>query len=304
MYKGLLIIGVSCILLAILLKYIENSMDNIHLENGEKKLIVETTTYVQDSQGNLQLVSHWTEEKFNTLKKLAENGNNKAQVTLGHLYLNGEFVRTDLDKAAFWFEQSAVQGNSLEHHEAQFNLGYTYEKKGDITNAIKWYTKAAENNYSDAQLNLGLLYENQKNYEMAREWYKRAVSSHNDGGAQYYLALLLYDESHSNVNEVIALLKEALYRMNTLYEDKAKIEYSLGWLYLNDESVRNTELGLQYLKSSTDKGEPEAEFLMGELYEEGEILPKDLKEAKVWYTRAALRDMPKAIEKLKEAQFK
>ena len=117
-----------------------------------------------------------------------------------------------------------------------------------------------------------------------------------DGDAKYYLALLLYDESQNNIEEVLSLLKSAL----ATSSNKAKVEFSLSWLYLNDDSVKNKDLGLQYLESSANKGEVESEFLLGEIYEKGELFSKDLSKSQYWYKKAANQGMKEAIEKVKK----
>ncbi|MBN6065385.1 sel1 repeat family protein [Aggregatibacter actinomycetemcomitans] len=295
MQKYLLIIGVILIAISLFLGYFKKDAENIHIENGTKKLIVESKTYTQDSNGNMHLISHWTESKFQELKKLAESGNSKAQGTLGYMYLKGEFVHVDHSKAEYWLKKSADSGELAQRSESQFNLGFLYEEKGDLEKAIKWYLLAAENNFINAQINLGILYEEKGLISEAKKWYKRA-SELNDGDAKYYLALLLYEETPNNIEETLSLLKSSL---NTA-SNKAKVEYSLSWLYLNDKSVKNIDLGLQHLESSANHGEVESEFLLGEIYEKGELLPKDLSKSQYWYKKAAGQGMEEAIEKVKK----
>ena len=42
----------------------------------------------------------------------------------------------------------------------QYEMGSSYYDKGNYQEAIKWYTKAAENGYPDAQSELGFMYLN------------------------------------------------------------------------------------------------------------------------------------------------
>ena len=41
---------------------------------------------------------------------------------------------------------------------AQFDLGFSYYKKQDFKNAVKWWKKAADQGDESAQFNLGLAY--------------------------------------------------------------------------------------------------------------------------------------------------
>lgn len=295
MQKNLFIIGIIFIAISLFLGYLKKDVENIHMENGTKKLIVESKTYTQEANGEMRLISYWTEPKFQELKKLAESGDSKAQSTLGYMYLKGEFIHVDYAKAEYWLKKSATSGNPIQNAETQFNLGFLYEEKGDLENAIKWYLLAAERDFINAQINLGILYEEQGLIPEAKKWYNKA-SDLGDGDAKYYLALLLYDESQNNVEEVLSLLKSAL----ATSSNKAKVEFSLSWLYLNDDSVKNKDLGLQYLESSANKGEVESEFLLGEIYEKGELFSKDLSKSQYWYQKAANQGMKEAIEKVKK----
>jgi TPR repeat protein len=84
-----------------------------------------------------------TKEIFETFKKAAEQGNDKAQNNLGVCYANGLGVKQDLEKAAKWWTKAAQQG----YASAQNNLGVCYENglgvKQDLEKAAKWYTAAA-----------------------------------------------------------------------------------------------------------------------------------------------------------------
>ena len=77
--------------------------------------------------------------------------------------------------------QVAEQGNA----KAQFSLGKMYyEGRGvhqDYAEAARWYLKAAEQGYADAQYNLGLMYEKGQGVRqskiVAKEWFKKACAN-------------------------------------------------------------------------------------------------------------------------------
>ena len=86
---------------------------------------------------------------------LAEQGDAKAQSSLGALYLSGRGVRQDTQEAIKWLRLAAAQGDV----KAQHNLGILYQSGNgvpqDYTEAVKWYRLAAEQGFAPAQTNLG-----------------------------------------------------------------------------------------------------------------------------------------------------
>jgi hypothetical protein len=135
------------------------------------------------------------EEKFQELRKKAENGNASAQTTLGIMYFTGQAISkdasgkvlsTDPAKAAAWFHRAALQGNS----DAQYNLGLMYLMgqgglAKDSAKAVEFFLKAALQGNSDAQNNLGVMYHMGEGVEQdnseAKKWYtKSAAQGHVD----------------------------------------------------------------------------------------------------------------------------
>ena len=89
------------------------------------------------------------------VKPLAEQGNPDAQLFLAKMYLKGQGVPKDPDRANNWFRQAAMKGNA----ESQFFLGAWYLlPHRDITEGLKWMRLAAEEGNRDAQLLLGKAY--------------------------------------------------------------------------------------------------------------------------------------------------
>ncbi len=86
---------------------------------------------------------------------LAEQGSPEAQLLLGRMFLMGQGVSRDLDKAAKWFRASADQGNA----DAQFFVGsYYLLPRRDIPEGVRWLRLSAEQGNQDAQLLLGRTY--------------------------------------------------------------------------------------------------------------------------------------------------
>jgi len=95
---------------------------------------------------------------FKYAKAKAETGDTKAQTYLGFCYENGLEVKKDYEEALKWFHKAAAQN----YAEAQRNLGWCYYSghgvKRDYAEAAKWYRKAADQNNAQAQCQLGDCY--------------------------------------------------------------------------------------------------------------------------------------------------
>jgi TPR repeat protein len=76
-------------------------------------------------------------------RPLAEQGDPRAQATLGFLYANGLGVPLDYAEAARWYQRAAEQGDAL----AQGSLGFLYAHAlgvpRDLVRAHAWFSLAA-----------------------------------------------------------------------------------------------------------------------------------------------------------------
>lgn len=135
------------------------------------------------------------EEALDIYRRLAEAGDAKAQFNLGLFHQHGwGFDEPDIFAAIALYEKAAAQnlpqalfilgmmyfnqhwalkednptqGLAMVRRaaemglaEAQFNIGYDAETKGDYAAALEWYNKAAAQNLPQAYNNLGMMYEN------------------------------------------------------------------------------------------------------------------------------------------------
>ena len=112
--------------------------------------------------------------------KDAESGDAESQWKLGGAYRTG-FLGGSVDpvNAAIWYKKSADQG----YDKAQLSLALLYSEGGelpkDITKAVELYKKAAAQGNPDAQYMLGFLYGTGEGLPQddieAGKWYKRAA---------------------------------------------------------------------------------------------------------------------------------
>ncbi len=65
-------------------------------------------------------------------------------------------------------------------------------------------------------------------------------------------------------------------------------EYMLGWVYYTKESEEDLQKAFDHFRNSANAGLPDAEAMLGTIYEEGKCgIDKNLKTAQEWYRRAA-----------------
>jgi hypothetical protein len=122
--------------------------------------------------------------EFLATKAKALKGDAKAQTELGYKYFVGEGVEEDSAEGLKWFRRAADQNFA----DAQFQLGVINENslgvRANPAEAAKWYRKAADQNHADAQCALGILYTDgrgvPKNDVEAVKWYRKAAEQNQD----------------------------------------------------------------------------------------------------------------------------
>ena len=102
--------------------------------------------------------SLFADQKFDDLRKAAEQGNAKAMTSLGYAYHFGRVVNKDDVEALKWWSKAAERGDV----EAQSSIGNCYiNGEGvpkNVAESVKWQRKAALQGYAPAQIALGNIY--------------------------------------------------------------------------------------------------------------------------------------------------
>lgn len=119
------------------------------------------------------------------------------------------YKRGEHSEAVRWYRKAADQGLA----EAQCELAYMYRDgygvAEDYSEAVRWFRKAAEQGLSEAQIWLGIMYEEGlgvvKDYSEAVKWYRKTAEEGNSGG-QYRLGMM-YEKGLGVVKD----LNEAMY---------------------------------------------------------------------------------------------
>ena len=203
-------------------------------------------------------------QKKNEVLALSQEGDMKAQFSLGRCYLYGEHVKKSYENAFKWFKLSAEQGFAMSQQE----LGLLYYEgngvKQSFAEAVKWYRKSAEQGYSYGEHCLGVCYERgegvQQSYEDAVQWYMKAANHGLDV---------------SKIN--LALLLEA-----------------------GNGTPQNLETAYNIFSELAQKGNSRAQLFLADYYRQGIFVKQDMNEAIKWYIEAANQGEEEAVAWLQE----
>merc|ERR1719335_1561321 len=98
-----------------------------------------------------------------------------AQFHLGMLHECGNGLELDMHEALKWYTKAAEQGDA----NAAFKLGTLCKLKPDLPKALEWFMKAAEKGHVEAPVQLGIMYHEgcgaEQNFSEALHWYLEAA---------------------------------------------------------------------------------------------------------------------------------
>lgn len=194
-----------------------------------------------------------------TLMLKAKSGEAEAQNALGEAYYDGKGVTENLTEAVKWFTKAAEQENA----KAQYNLGICYYygygvQYRDRREAVKWYTRAAEQGNADAQNDLGYCYE-----------FGEGVDKN---------------------------LKEAVKWYTKAAEQGLPVaQCNLGVCYKYGYGVeKNLEEAVKWYTKAANQEYARAQYNLGKAYDKGESVAKNDSEAMKWYLKAIKNNSPEA----------
>jgi TPR repeat protein len=216
----------------------------------------------------------------------------KTAFWLGDTYEVGNCTPKDLQKSLKYYEIAARHN----HLEAQYRLGLVYKSFHNCGQTNDWLLKAAQSGHPAAQFEMGLLYEEGKckpaDYQKAAAWYKEAAKK-KYAAANYHLGLL-YDNGVSRRGNRIDLFE------GTLRESRERQMRAEAFV------TQDIRLAVEYYRQAADNGHKEAQFVMGTIYENGELaarISKDAAQAFQWYEKAAIQQEPHAQNALGNLYF-
>jgi TPR repeat protein len=95
------------------------------------------------------------DDEIGWLNRLAESGDEGAQLQLGLAYRDGRYGLTpDITKEMYWIKRAAEKGNAYAEDAlaSMYAEGRGTEK--DIATAMKWWKKAMHDGYQDARIHM------------------------------------------------------------------------------------------------------------------------------------------------------
>ncbi|MGI9319226.1 MAG: tetratricopeptide repeat protein [bacterium] len=133
-----------------------------------------------EGSGTASSFDKQTPAQLESLESLAAAGNEKAQMKLANMYLEGKIVTTDTNKALYYYRLAADRDIAF----AQYKLAKLYLDgkylEPDPEQALTWLLRASKLGLIQAQLSLGLEYEKGVNtpqdFIQAHKWLEIASS--------------------------------------------------------------------------------------------------------------------------------
>lgn len=231
------------------------------------------------------------------MSKAAEMGYTYAQYKLGSYYYYG-LVETDLNKAIEWYTKAYEQGYpyaalmlgeyylyNMGGGETEYDKAFAYFKfaeeqnvisegigvcyeyglgvEENETEAFKYYTLSANENYTAAKYRLGLCYKygrgTTENLTDAYRWLSDAGQNGNYN-AQYETAMMLLNGEGVSMDQ-----QQAIQMLTKIAEeDHDSAQFELGNCYLTGKGVAEDEVQAMYwYQKAADNGNEQAQKLTG-----------------------------------------
>ncbi len=252
---------------------------------------------------------------FKEWKPLAEDGLDKAQLGLGHLYKRGKGVSLNHKKAFKWYQLAADQGNAqAQYHLAFYYLNFDEYENNDL--AFKWFKLSADQGYVRSQSNLAFMYVEglgvEKNINEAIKLYHLAAEK--DDFLSQLKLYKFYEDGKVIAQDLVQAKKwyELIYKEDYDYEKvqaerqedaiktKAKKLYREG-LKESDESINY--FAIHKFKEAADLGHMESQFLVGSAYRGGMGVKFDSDQVEKYWKLAAAQGHKEA-KKYLEVYYK
>jgi hypothetical protein len=174
--------------------------------------------------------------------------------------------------------QEAKQGNS----NAQFDVAAMYQNgrgvKSDLSKAMEWYNKSAEQDNPKAVSRLKLLEANKERFN------KTLVQAEKGNAESQYKLGKMYTKG-VGVNIDHARATEAF--ENAANQGYAKAEYNLGLNYYEGSGVtKNRKTAYKWFKAAAEQGDPAAQYYLGKMFATGSGVKKNYTTSLEWLTKS------------------
>lgn len=249
----------------------------------------------------VQGISAMGKPLMNNLKQLnmdkvmngVAKGDEDAEFVLGVLYMMGYKVEQDFNKSLTLLTESAKKGCRrsvalLGTVYACYDLAPEYIRLGMLM-----LEHAAFDGEPSAMYQLSMIYflgiTGEQDLEAAQYWYERVMSL--PEGNEFGQALNLLKQQFEAAAEA----------------GNAEMQCMVGLFYYFGiyGAEEDNDKAIKWFRAAAEQDESDAQLMLGIIYEEGEIVPQDLKEAEKWLRKAAAQgneEAQQALEALKAKQ--
>ncbi|MGO9864330.1 MAG: SEL1-like repeat protein [Terriglobales bacterium] len=261
-------------------------------------------------------------EEVNQLQTKAQAGDPTAQLNLGNAYERGNGVPQSDTQAVKWYRDAAEHGNAT----AQNSLGIMFRSgRGvdqDKVEAVRWYRKAAKQEYASALFNLGTAYYNGDGVGIddtaAYAWFLLAQAFGDQSAAA---AVKRMKEEAVNLQpQAFELIGDMYQKGDDLprspsgainwYRKAAEnggpaVQVKLASLLLQGQSGTSNFAEVHRLcEKAANLHSPQGAYCMGQVYEQGIGVERDLPKASKWFTEAANSGLAAATLRLGKMYWK
>lgn len=264
---------------------------------------------------------------FRIASKAAEDGvaDSSIYTKLGNMYYQGTGTETDISKALEFYEKGA-EGDPAYSYFMIGDIHCYAENTVNDEKALEYYRKALKSMDPSVQFTddgdlfnaIGYQYSNSDasfhDTNKGREFYDRALDFYmpmaeaGDGDAIYKLVRTMYSENQSYTGEMMEWLNRGAELQNTdcmiylggiyiqsgNYSKAVELDQAAYDLGSRDSTLlNNLAYSYTYGLNSPEKGIPLYEelgeyFTLGELYEEGRIVPRDYDKAVNYFIKSGV----------------
>jgi TPR repeat protein len=261
-------------------------------------------------------------EEIAQLQAKADAGDSDAQVSLGRAYEDGNGVPQSDRQAVRWYRAAAEQGNA----KAQNSLGLMFRSglgvDQDKVEAVRWYRKAAKRENPNAMFDLGTAYYNGDGVGVdevaAYAWFLLAQQfgsslatdatkrMKDEAGNRESGALEKIGDMYQKGDELPQRLSEAInwYRKAAENGD-GRVQVKLASLLLQDRSgTSNSAEAHRLCEKAANLHFSPGSYCMGQIYDHGWGVERDLSQAAKWYSEAANMGLAVAALRVGEMYWK
>ena len=244
--------------------------------------------------------------EINQLQTKAQAGDSTAQLNLGKAYEDGNGAPQSDNQAVKWYRAASEQGNATAQNDLglMFRLGRGVEQ--DKVEAVNWYRKAAKQENPSAIFNLGTAYYNGDGVSIddvrAYAWFLLAQNLGDQSAADAVKRMKegAAGRSQSAAFEKIgdmyqkgddlpqSSIKAVDWYRKAAEDDKGRVQMKLASLLLRGQSATSNYGEVHSLCEKAAKAKfPPGAYCMGELYEQGLGVERDISKAAKWFSVAA-----------------